>query len=81
LGGLPHIGRVHVNKWGDGSAHLHVFFLARPEGFGQLRGSNLALWEDLLPRVPAAHLAADLRAVADALARDGGRAHQPGTPA
>ena len=28
------IGRVHVNKWGDGGAHLHVFFLARPEGFG-----------------------------------------------
>ena len=30
---LPHIGRVHVNKWGDGSAQLHAFFLARPEGF------------------------------------------------
>lgn len=49
---LPHIGRVHVNKWGDGGSHLHMFFLARPAGFLQLRGSNVALWEDLLPRVP-----------------------------
>lgn len=72
---LPHIGRVHVNKWGDGSAHLHVFFLARPEGFLQLRGSNLPLWEDLLPRVPADRLAADLQTVADRLAQDGGRSH------
>jgi diadenosine tetraphosphate (Ap4A) HIT family hydrolase len=72
---LPHIGRVHVNKWGDGGAHLHVFFLARPAGFVQLRGSNLPLWEDLLPRVPDDVLAADLRAVAERLARDGGRVH------
>lgn len=73
---LPHVGRVHVNTWGDGGAHLHVFFLARPAGFLQLRGSNLPLWEDLLPRVPADVLAADLRAVAVELARTGGLAHQ-----
>jgi diadenosine tetraphosphate (Ap4A) HIT family hydrolase len=73
---LLHIGRVHVNKWGDGSAHVHVFFQARPEGFGQLRGSNLSLWEDLLPKVPADVLAADLRAVAERLAEGGGRVHR-----
>jgi len=49
LGG---IGRVHVNKWGDGGAHLHVFVIARPEGLLQLRGSELALWEEMLPRYP-----------------------------
>jgi len=49
LGG---IGRMHVYKWGDGGAHLHLMFLARPEGLLQLRGSNLALWEEMLPRVP-----------------------------
>ena len=49
LGG---IGRVHVNKWGDGGAHLHLFFLARPAGFLQLRGSNLPEWEEMLPRYP-----------------------------
>lgn len=76
---LPHIGRVHVNKWGDGGAHLHVFFLARPRGFLQLRGSNLALWEDLLPRVPDDVLTADLQTVAGRLAREGGRVHVSGT--
>ena len=75
---LPHIGRVHVNKWGDGSAHLHVFFQARPEGFGQLRGSNRSLWEDLLPKIPGDVLAADLRVVAERLAEGGGRVHDSG---
>jgi hypothetical protein len=72
LGG---IGRVHVNKWGDGGAHLHLVFLARPEGLLQLRGSNLALWEEMLPRIPEDVAAADLRAVALALAETGGRSH------
>ncbi|MDP9101271.1 MAG: hypothetical protein M3N21_03885 [Actinomycetota bacterium] len=72
LGG---IGRVHVNKWGDGGAHLHLMFLARPAGLLQLRGSNLALWEELLPRVPAHLLHDGLVRVADALARHGGRVH------
>ena len=72
LGG---IGRVHVNKWGDGGAHLHLVFLGRPAGLLQLRGSNLALWEEMLPRVPADVMAADLRTVAHALAEHGGRAH------
>ncbi len=73
--GLGHIGRVHVCKWGDGGAHLHLFFLARPEGLLQLRGSNLALWEEMLPPVEDAVRDADLRAVAHALAAHGGRAH------
>jgi diadenosine tetraphosphate (Ap4A) HIT family hydrolase len=72
---LGNIGRVHVNKWGDGGAHLHLVFLARPAGFLQLRGSNLALWEEMLPRIPEDVLAADLRTVAQALAERGGRAH------
>ena len=29
---LDGVARVHVNRWGDGSAHLHVWFLARPTG-------------------------------------------------
>jgi diadenosine tetraphosphate (Ap4A) HIT family hydrolase len=73
---LPAIGRVHVNKWGDGGAHLHLVFLGRPAGLLQLRGSNLALWEEMLPRVPEDVATADLRAVAAALAgAHGGRAH------
>lgn len=72
---LAHIGRLHVYKWGDGGAHLHLMFLARPEGLLQLRGSNLALWEEMLPRIPGDVAAADLRTVAHALAEAGGRAH------
>lgn len=78
---LRGVGRVHVCKWGDGLAHLHVFFMARPAGLLQLRGSNLALWEEMLPRVPQAELDADLLAVAGLLAAArGGRMHEPAGP-
>jgi diadenosine tetraphosphate (Ap4A) HIT family hydrolase len=71
---LPHIARAHVYRVGDGGAHLHVFFFARPEGLVQLRGSCLVLWDDLLPAVPAEIATADARAVAAALADSyGGR--------
>jgi diadenosine tetraphosphate (Ap4A) HIT family hydrolase len=46
------VGRAHVNRWGDGAAHLHVWFLARPEGMLQLRGSCLPDWLDALPALP-----------------------------
>jgi hypothetical protein len=72
---LGDIGRVHLNKWGDGGAHLHLVFLARPAGLLQLRGSNLPLWEEMLPRVEPHVAEADERAVARALAEHGGRAH------
>ncbi|MGD0703933.1 MAG: hypothetical protein ABSA02_29115 [Trebonia sp.] len=72
---LPHIARAHVSRWGDGSAHLHVFFFARPAGFAQLRGTCLALWDDLLPAVPAAHRDRDVAAIANALAAHGGQTH------
>jgi hypothetical protein len=71
---LPHIARAHVYRIGDGGAHLHVFFFARPEGLLQLRGSCLVLWDDLLPVVPAEVREADARTVAAALAASyGGR--------
>jgi diadenosine tetraphosphate (Ap4A) HIT family hydrolase len=73
---LPHIARAHVSRWGDGAAHLHIFFFARPEGFRQLRGTCLAVWDDLLPAVPDDQREHDAAAVAQSLARShGGRAH------
>jgi hypothetical protein len=39
---LDGVARVHVNRWGDGSAHLHMWFLARPYGRLQLRGTFLS---------------------------------------
>lgn len=65
--GLGDVGRVHVNRWGDGGAHLHIQFLARPAGLLQLRGSCLPDWLDVLPPVPDAVLDADAAAVAAAL--------------
>jgi diadenosine tetraphosphate (Ap4A) HIT family hydrolase len=74
VGRLEGVGRVHVNRWGDGSHHVHLWFLARPQGMWQMRGAMLAIWDDLLPKVPAEEWAASRRTVAAALAADGGRA-------
>jgi hypothetical protein len=64
---LPHISRAHVYRIGDGGAHLHVWFFARPEGQAQLYGSWLVVWDDLLPEYPADVSDADAAIVADAL--------------
>ena len=69
---LPHIARAHVSRWGDGGAHLHVFFFARPAGFVQLRGTCFAIWDDLLPPTPRDVRDADAFVVARALARSYG---------
>lgn len=73
---LPNVTRAHISRWGDGGAHLHVFCYARPSGFQQLRGTCMAIWDDLLPAVPAEYRDADAAAVASALASSyGGTAH------
>ncbi|WP_244260233.1 hypothetical protein [Kitasatospora cineracea] len=59
---------------GDGAAHLHLWFFARPAGQLQLFGSWLPVWDDLLPEYPADAARADAETVADALtASYGGR--------
>jgi hypothetical protein len=69
---VPGVGRVHVNKWGDGAAHLHLIFVARPAGLLQLRGSWLPMWEEMLPRLPDGEGRAALLTVAGMLARTRG---------
>jgi diadenosine tetraphosphate (Ap4A) HIT family hydrolase len=69
------IGRVHVGRWGDGSAHLHFWFIARPARMPQLRTSFAAIWDDILPPLPEELWRANLAVVARALAEGGGRAH------
>src|SRR5690349_20344013 len=71
---LDGVARVHVNRWGDGSAHLHVWFLARPIGRLQLRGTFLSLWDDILPRIPETQWRENLALVAAWLADFGGEA-------
>ena len=46
------VGRVHVCRWGDGSEHLHWWFIARPARIPQLSGSFAAIWDDVLPPLP-----------------------------
>lgn len=71
---LPHVSRAHVHRFGDGGAHLHIWFFARPEGQVQLYGSWMVVWDDLLPEYPADVADADAAVVADALvASYGGR--------
>ncbi|WP_405779512.1 hypothetical protein [Streptomyces sp. NBC_00859] len=78
---LPHIARAHVYRIGDGGAHLHVWFFARPEGQAQLYGSWMPIWDDLLPEYPADVAEADAATVADALAASyGGRRSASGEP-
>ncbi|HET9498820.1 MAG TPA: hypothetical protein VFO98_01035 [Marmoricola sp.] len=71
---LPHIGRVHVAKWGDGTYHLHTWFMARTERFPQTLGSYAAEWDEILPPVPEKTWRADLATVAAKLANHDGEA-------
>jgi diadenosine tetraphosphate (Ap4A) HIT family hydrolase len=57
------IGRVHVCRWGDGSEHLHWWFMARPARIPQLIGSFAAIWDDVLPPTPDDVWRANLAAV------------------
>jgi diadenosine tetraphosphate (Ap4A) HIT family hydrolase len=64
---IGEIGRVHVCRWGDGSEHLHWWFMARPARIPQLIGSFAAIWDDILPPVPEEIWRANLDAVVAAL--------------
>ncbi len=68
------VARVHVNRWGDGGAHFHLWFMPRPAGALQLRGSMLPMWLDLLPDVDEAEARDRLLAIGAVLAADGGTA-------
>ena len=70
---LDGVARTHFSRWGDGSAHFHMHFLARPLGMMQGRGAMLAFWDDVPPPVDADLLAAHARQVAETLAARGGR--------
>jgi hypothetical protein len=50
--GIDRVGRVHIYRWGDGGVHLHWWFIARPAGMLQFRGSGMGTWLDVLPPLP-----------------------------
>ena len=61
------IGRVHIGRWGEGSEHLHWWFMARPARMRQLSDSFAAIWDDILPPVPEEIWRESVEAVAAAL--------------
>ena len=64
---LPSVGRCQVARYGDGSAHFHLFFFGRPARVGQFRGSALIDWEENLPRLPVQVAADNARYVAETI--------------
>jgi diadenosine tetraphosphate (Ap4A) HIT family hydrolase len=67
---VPHVARVHVCRWGDGSFHLHWWLLGRPERLPQVRGTFAAVWDDILPPTPEDVWRANLDTIARALRSD-----------
>ena len=58
------VGRVHLARWGEGGAHFHLWFLARPLGRLDMANHALPVWEDALP----AHDQAEIDAVGEKIA-------------
>lgn len=74
---LDGISRCHVYRIGDGGAHLHTWFFARPAGQSQMFGSMLVVWDDLVPRYPEDVASADADRVVDALIASYGGSRAP----
>jgi len=66
---IGNVGRVHINRWGDGAAHFHVWFLGRPAGAWQFSGFTLPFWGFTLPGLSDEELAANHEIVAAALTK------------
>jgi len=71
---LPHVGRVHVQRIGDGGAHVHIWFIARTHRLTNILGSPAVEWDDILPPGPEDVWRQDLHTVATKLANWGGTA-------
>ena len=70
------VKRVHVGRWGEGSAHLHIWFMGRPEGLLELASRFAAIWTTS-SRPPDAVWRGNLATIARALAEGGGTANVP----
>jgi hypothetical protein len=61
------IGRVHIGRWGEGAAHLHWWFIARPAGLPQLASSMAEIWDEVLPPTPPDVWRENIARVAEAM--------------
>lgn len=71
---LPHVGRVYVERWGDGAEHMHAWVIARPARLPGIVGSMSVEWAEMLPPVDEQVWLADCAAVAHKLANHEGKA-------
>ena len=46
------VERVHILRYGEGSAHLHWWFMARQTGLRQTASGFAMIWDDVLPPTP-----------------------------
>ncbi len=74
VGALDGVGRTHVNRWGDGGSHFHMWIYGRPFGSVQALGFGVPLWAEILPPIDEGVWRQNLATVAAALERSGGRA-------
>ncbi|MBO3662401.1 hypothetical protein [Microbacterium stercoris] len=74
---IPGVARCHLMRWNDGSAHLHLWAYARPEGMMQGRGAILPFWEQVLPAMPEEMAHEHIEIVARALEASGDGAYYP----
>lgn len=75
---LDSVGRVHIHRWGDGSAHFHVWFQGRPARQLELYGWGNVLWPQILPPLPTDVLDANHASVIATFARAvGGEVIEP----
>ncbi len=74
IGRIDGVARTHFSRWGDGSEHFHMWFLARPLGLMQLRGAMIAAWNGMLAPIPDEEFRANMVTVASAMAEAGGQA-------
>ncbi|WP_354701748.1 hypothetical protein DSM112329_02077 [Paraconexibacter sp. AEG42_29] len=49
---VPGVERIHILRYGEGAAHLHWWFMARPTGVRQVASSLAMIWDDVLPTTP-----------------------------
>jgi hypothetical protein len=68
--GLGDIARVHIYRYGDGGAHLHVWFVPRPLGMLEAPREMLMLWKDQLAPASAVEIAEAGRRIGAALRAD-----------
>jgi diadenosine tetraphosphate (Ap4A) HIT family hydrolase len=69
---VPDVGRVHVHRWSDGSAHLHFWLIARPARRIEMYGWGNVMWSEVLPPVDEAVFERNLGVVRRELERTAG---------